>query len=280
MFLRARRTHLTPEQAGLVRDNRRRRTPGLRREELADLAGISIDYYIRLERGSERHPSPAVVDSLARALQLDAGEHNHLRALAALVDRTDRRENVVSSREVAPGILLLLEQLRPFPASVTNRLGDLLAWNVGGIRMYPGIEEWPAERRNLARYAFLHPVARELFRNITRQYTTIVSRLRQLAALEPEAVDLRELVAELLEESPHFHQLWERYDIDQCQHGRKELNHPIVGQLTVNYQNMLLDGAEGHRLTSFYAEPGSPEYAAFMRLDKLGDPVAEASMCR
>ena len=127
VFLRSRRERLSPEEAGLPRGEGRRRTPGLRREELATLAGISIDYYIRLERGTERHPSPAVIDALVRALRVDQDEHAHLRALAAGVDRPTGAENIGSNRHVGPGVRVLLEQLRPFPAYVTNRIGDLLA---------------------------------------------------------------------------------------------------------------------------------------------------------
>src|SRR5699024_5584070 len=134
VFLRSRRARLAPEEAGLTRGDGVRRTPGLRREEVAALAGISIDYYIRLERGTERHRSPSVIDPLARALQLDADEHEHLRELAARVDRTDHAEIAAPTRHVRSGPRLLLEQLRPFPAYVTNRIGDLLAWIPAGIR--------------------------------------------------------------------------------------------------------------------------------------------------
>lgn len=273
VFLRSRRARLAPEEAGLTRGDGVRRTPGLRREEVAALAGISIDYYIRLERGTERHPSPSVIDSLARALQLDADEHEHLRELAARVDRTDHAEIAAPTRHVRSGPRLLLEQLRPFPAYVTNRIGDLLAWNPAGIRMLPGIEDWPAAQRNIARFAFLHPAAHALYVNREAQLTGLVSGLRRLAAIQPDAKDLRELVGELTVKSTEFARLWERYDIDRYRHGSKTLRHPVVGTLTATYQVMQLDGTDEQSLLAYYAEPATPEHDAFVLLDRLEHPM-------
>lgn len=139
-FLRARRTHVSPEEAGLRIGPALRRAPGLRREELATLAGVSIDYYTRLERGRETRPSPAVVDALAGALRLDAQEHEHLRDLVAGAVRGAPRAPVTPSRSVRPGVRLLLENLRPNPAHVISRTADVLACNPGGMRllMRPG----------------------------------------------------------------------------------------------------------------------------------------------
>src|SRR3954453_1760017 len=135
VFLKARRDRLAPAQAGLRQGIGLRRTPGLRREELAALAGISNDYYIRLERGKERRPSPAVVESLARALQLDGAERNHLRELAQQVDRVDLADNVAIGSDVPVGVVRMLHALRPLPAFVTNRIGDFVAWNSSGLRL-------------------------------------------------------------------------------------------------------------------------------------------------
>src|SRR5689334_7229576 len=131
-FLRARREGLRPEDVGLPPGTGSRRTPGLRREELATLAGVSIDYYTRLERGKETRPSPAVVDSLARALRLETDEHKHLRRLAARAARTAPEPPTAPSRAVRPGVQLLLENLRPGPAYVLSRTLDILAANPGG----------------------------------------------------------------------------------------------------------------------------------------------------
>lgn len=278
-FLRSRRARLSPEDAGLPRGDRRR-TPGLRREELAAIAGISVDYYIRLERGTERHPSSSVIDALARGLRLDADEHAHLRELVARVDRTERATTVAPTRDVGAGVRLILEQLRPFPAYVTTRIGDLSAWNPAGIRMFPGIEEWPSERRNVARYAFLHPAAVALYADREGQLTGLVSGLRQLAAIEPEATDLAVLVGELLADSPAFARLWERYDIDRYRQGSKVIHHPDVGDLTLTYQVMRLDGTGGMSLLSYWAEPGTAAHDAFVHLDRVGDaesPLADST---
>ncbi|WP_084105276.1 helix-turn-helix transcriptional regulator [Demequina sp. NBRC 110056] len=280
VFLRSRRDRLTPEDVGLVRGAGVRRTPGLRREELAALAGISIDYYIRLERGTERHPSVAVVESLARALDLNEDERHHLQRLAVQSERRDLVSRVSSRRPVGLGVTLLLERLRPFPAYVTNRIGDVLAWNPGGLGMLPGIEDWPAAKRNEARFAFLHPGAKALYGDWTGQLTGVVSGLRTLAATEPDAADLRELVGELLVKSPEFAGMWERYDVAPPTTGHKRLHHPVVGDMRVGYQAMRLEGPDGLGMLSYYAEPGSPEHDQFVLLDSMAptDSVAASSL--
>lgn len=143
-FLRARRTQTGPEQVGLTIGAGVRRTPGLRREELATLAGISIDYYVRLERGKETRPSPAVLDALARALHMDDQEHQHLRELAARAARYVPEPPPSPSRTVRPHLKLLLESLRPNPAYVISRSMDMLAWNPGGLALYAGLDDWPS----------------------------------------------------------------------------------------------------------------------------------------
>lgn len=266
-FLRARRTQTTPASAGLTVGPGLRRTPGLRREELATLAGVSIDYYTRIERGRETRPSPAVIDALARALRLDEAEHEHLRDLATRSARQAPEAAAVPSRTVSAGVKLLLEGLRPYPAQVLSRSMDVLAFNPGGARLYPGMEEWPARQRNLARYIFLHPSSRQLFTDWDNQVRGCVSRLRTLAGTDPDAPDLAGLVGELLLKSPEFAKLWDRYEVRPHSHGRKTFHHPEVGELTLGYQSMLLDGTAGHRVNTYFAEPGTPEYDALVLLD-------------
>jgi len=269
-FLRARRAGVTPEEAGLPAGAGLRRTPGLRREELATLAGISIDYYVRLERGKETRPSPSVVDSLARALRLEDDEHEHLRSLVAHAARTVPEPPTTPSRTVRPGVKLLLENLRPCPAHVVSRTNDLLAANPGGLRLLPGIEDWPTRQRNIARYVFLHPASRDLFHDWNTQVRGCVARLRALAGTDPDAPDLTQLAGELLLKSPEFTRLWERYDIKGHSTGRKTFHHPEVGDLTLGYQSMQLEGTPGHRLVTYYAESGTPEHDAMVLLDMLG----------
>ncbi|MGI5417504.1 helix-turn-helix transcriptional regulator [Actinomadura luteofluorescens] len=266
-FLRARREEVTPDQVGLTAGPGLRRTPGLRREELATLAGVSVDYYTRLERGRETRPSPAVVDALARALRLGEPEHQHLLELAVRAARHIPDPAVVPSRTVKPGVKQLLEALRPHPAVVQSRTMDVLAANPAGFRLYAGMQDWPAKHRNLARYTFLHPAARTLFHNWNSQLRGCVARLRALAGTDPDAPDLAALVGELLLKSPEFAKLWERYDVRPHTAGTKTFHHPEVGDLTLGYQGMLLEGAPGHRMSVYHAEPGTPDHDAMILLD-------------
>jgi transcriptional regulator with XRE-family HTH domain len=266
-FLHARRTQTRPEQVGLTVGTGLRRTPGLRREELATLAGISIDYYVRLERGKETRPSPSVLDALARALRLDDAEHQHLRELAARAARYAPEPPPPPSRTVGPHLKLILETMRPGPAYVISRSMDLLAWNPGGLALYAGLSDWPATQRNLARYLVLHPTARTLFPDWDYQVRGCVARLRAQAGIDPDAPDLTSLVGELLLKSPDFAKLWERYDVVGRKKARKTFHHPDVGVLTLSGQSMHLEDTPGQRLGVYTAEPGTPDHDAMLLLD-------------
>ena len=266
-FLRARRTQVTPVRVGLPSGLGLRRTPGLRREELAILAGVSVDYYTRLERGKETHPSPGVIDSLARALRLEPDEHEHLRQLAARAAGNIPKPAMADVRAVRPGVEILLENLRPSPAYVLSRALDVLAANPGGLRLYAGIDDWPAERRNLARYYFLHPAARDLLPDWDDHVRGCIARLRALAGTEPDAPDLAELVGELFSKSADFARLWERYDVRAHRRDTKRFRHPEVGGLTLGYQSMQLDGTAGQRVVAHFAEVASADHDAVIRLD-------------
>jgi transcriptional regulator with XRE-family HTH domain len=269
-FLRARREQVSPEEAGLTTGPGWRRTPGLRREELASLAGVSVDYYTRLERGKEIRPSPAVIDALARALRLGQTEHEHLFDLATrAANMLPPQPAVPRSQTLTPGTELLLERLRPFPARVLSRTMDVLASNPGGLGTTPGIESWPAERHNIARYTFLHPGARDLYVEWDNVISGCVARLRTLAGVEPDAPDLTELVEELQVKSPDFADLWKRYEVRPHTATTKTLNHPEVGTFTLNVQSMQIEGTPGHRLVIYHAEPGTPNHDAIVLLDQL-----------
>jgi len=274
-FLRARRTQTRPDQVGLTVGTGLRRTPGLRREELATLAGMSIDYYVRLERGRETRPSPAVLDALARALRLDDAEHQHLRDLATRAARYAPEPPPPPSRTVRPHLKVVLNTLRPSPAYVISRSMDLLAWNPGGLALYAGLADWPVKRRNIARYLFLHPTAHALFPDWDEQVRGCVARLRALAGTAPDAPDLTQLVGELLLKSPDFAQLWERYDVVGRKRIQKTFHHPEVGVLTLSGQSMHLDGTPGQRLGVYTAEPGTPDHDAMLLLDLTAPPPAE-----
>jgi transcriptional regulator with XRE-family HTH domain len=267
-FLYARRTQITPAEAGFTPGPGVRRTPGLRREEVAALAGMSIDYYIRLERGKETRPSPAVTDALARALKLDPDEHEHLRALAARAARYAPESPVAPSRTVRPELKSLLEALRPKPAYITSRTLDLLAANPGALALYAGIGDWPAGQRNLGRFLFLHPAARDLYADWDYQVRRCVARLRALAGTDPDAPDLAALIGELLVKSPDFARLWDRYDVTRrTAPQQKTFRHPRVGTLTLGFQGMQLEDTPGQRLGVYLAEPGTPDYDAMILLD-------------
>ena len=276
-FLRARREQITPQQVGLSTGPGLRRTPGLRREEIATLAGVSVDYYTRLERGKETRPSPAVIDALARALRLEQAEHQHLGDLALLAARAAPERPAAPSRSVSHGVHLILEQLRPFAAHVVGRSQDVVAANPGGIRLLAGLDDWPVRERNISRYVFLHPAARSLFDDWENQIRGCVGALRALAATEPDAPDLTGLVGELLVKSPDFARLWERYDVRGLSSSRKTFHHPDVGDLTLGYQVMALTGTPGQHLITYYAEAGTPEHDALILLDNLGAITAPAT---
>ncbi|WP_327434497.1 helix-turn-helix transcriptional regulator [Streptomyces sp. NBC_01236] len=274
-FLSARRTQTRPDQVGLTVGTGLRRTPGLRREELATLAGISIDYYVRLERGKETRPSPSVLDAMARALRLDDAEHRHLLELATQAARYAPEPPPPPSRTVRPHLKLVLETLRPSPAYIISRSMDLLAWNPGGLALYAGLADWPATQRNLARYLFLHPAARTLFRDDWEyQVRGCVARLRAQAGLDPDAPDLTSLVGELLLKSPEFAKLWERYDVVGRKKTRKTFHHPEVGTLTLSGQSMHLDDTPGQRLGVYTADPGTPDHDAMLLLDLTAPQAA------
>ncbi|MFE6822249.1 helix-turn-helix transcriptional regulator [Streptomyces sp. NPDC057690] len=270
-FLRAHRTRVTPGEVGLPTGPGVRRTPGLRREELAALAGVSVDYYVRLERGKERNPSPSVVDALARALRLDPAEHEHMRVLVShLGGAVPLRPDATFVETVPPGMPLLLENLRPYPAYLVGRLMDILACTPGGLRLFPGLADWPPNQRNLVRYVFLHPVAPKLFDDWEDQVRAAVGRLRSLHSLEPDAPGLSGLVDELLGKSPEFTDLWNGYDVRLHTHGNKTFHHPEVGDLSPGYQSMQIEGTHGQRLVAFYAEPGTPDHDKLVLLDISG----------
>ncbi|MFG7946829.1 helix-turn-helix domain-containing protein [Streptomyces cacaoi] len=264
-FLRARREGLTPGQAGLPAGAGTRRTPGLRREELATLAGVSVDYYTRLERGRESHPSPAVVEALGRVLQLNPDAFQRLRELASLAAHRPGEPRPVQ-RTVRPTVRQLLEHLSPSPAYVVSRTNDILASNRPGLRLLPGIEEWPAERRNVTRYMFLHPGSRELYVDWEETAEHGVAHLRAAAGADPEQPDLAALVDELLRESPDFARFWGRYEVRARGGGVKHYRHPEVGRMTLDYEVLAVSRSDGQRLVSYQAPRGTPDHDAMLLL--------------
>ncbi|MEV6398979.1 helix-turn-helix transcriptional regulator [Streptomyces sp. NPDC051907] len=276
-FLRARRGELGPADVGLPARTGTRRTPGLRREELAALAGVSIDYYVRLERGKETRPSPSVVDALADALRLDDEQRGFLRELAARAARRAPEPRALPSRWVRPTVAQLLQTLRPNPAYVVSRTNDLLAANPGGLRLLHGIADWPERQRNTVRYTFLHPAARELWVDWEQKAKGCVAQLRAIAGTDPDAPDLASLVGELIVKSPDFNRLWERYEVRTIGDGRKTLRHPEVGTMTLSHEGLTLNRAQGQRLVVYMAAPGSPDHDAMTLLDLAASGSSDGS---
>ena len=272
-FLRARRAAVNPVDVGLPAGAGVRRTPGLRREELAALAGVSIDYYIRLERGKESRPSPAVVDALGRALRLDPEAAAYLRELAAQAARGSAARpaaRAAASRTVRPTVRLMLESLRPSPAYVISRTNDVLLANAGGLALLPGMADWAARQRNTIRYTFLHPAARTLWPDWEAKAQACVAHLRAVAGADPDAPDLVAIVGELAVKSPDFSRMWERYDVRRVGYGQKTFIHPEVGTFTLAHEVMEINRTDGQRLVVYSAEPGSADHDAMVLLDMKG----------
>jgi transcriptional regulator with XRE-family HTH domain len=276
-FLRTRRARLRPGDVGLPPGPGTRRTSGLRREEIAALAGLSIDYYIRLEQGKESNPSGPILDGLARALRLNEEEHAHLYALANHAAGRTARAVSRASRAVRPGVRQLLETVRPCPAYVLTRTSDLLAANPEALTLFTGLADWPAERRNTIRYTFFHPAARELFTDWDHSAETTAAHLRSLAADTPDDPHVSALIAELLDGSPEFARLWQRHDVRQRRGEAKPFRHPQVGEFTLTYEVLHL--ADGQRMTVYQAEPGTRNHDALTLLSMIaiGDEPKNAA---
>lgn len=274
-FLRTRRAAVTPEDVGL-RTWGTRRVPGLRREELAHLAGISINYYTRLEQGQAANASDSIIDSLARALRLDDAERTHLYALARPVPVKRRR----SARPEVPsaGATRLAESMPNVPAVLLGRRNDILAWNPLGHALLAGHLDAGApgraeSRPNQMRLLFLDPHTRELYRNWADEAALVASSLRYVAAHYPDDRRLAELVGDLTINSPEFARLWSMHDVRLCSSGTKLLHHPEVGDLDLHYEALHLPDTEGQRLLTYTANPGSPSADA---LSVLMQHLAEA----
>lgn len=263
-FLWARRARLRPSDVGLPSGAGLRRTPGLRREELAALAGLSIDYYIRLEQGKETNPSTAILDGLARALHLTDEEHQHLYTLANHAARRSWPSNPHPIREVRAGLRLLLENIRPCPAYVQNSVNDILAANPESLALFAGIEDWPVHRRNTIRYVFCHPTARSLYPNWEATASATVANLRARSITAPNSPDLADLVAEVSTSSAEFTRLWGRYDLRVRRSEHKAFHHPDVGDVTLGFEVLTIE--DGLRLSILQAKPGTADHDALKLL--------------
>ncbi|MGW5465260.1 helix-turn-helix transcriptional regulator [Streptomyces sp. NPDC003996] len=264
-FLSTRRARITPEQAGLPVYGGNRRVAGLRREEVALLAGMSVDYYVRLERGNLSGASDAVLEALAHALQLNEAERTHLYDLARASTPSGRRPAVTASR-VRPTILRLLDSMAGVPAYVRNARFDIIATNALGRALYAPVFDSPlfAQRGpvNTARYMFLDPASQDFWVDWDKGANDAVAFLRTETGRAPHDKALTDLIGELTTRSGEFADRWARHDVKFHRSGVKKLHHPLVGDLALPYEAMDLPSDPGLRLNFYTPEPDSPEQQA------------------
>ncbi|GAA1582308.1 helix-turn-helix transcriptional regulator [Actinoplanes couchii] len=256
-FLKSRRGRITPDQAG-VPSYGERRVPGLRRSEVAQLAGVSAEYYTRLERGNVGGVSESVLNALAGALQLDEIERAHLRHLARAAatpgSRVGRRAVVPSVRR---SVLRLIEGMPGMPAYVSNNRLDVLATNALGRALMSDLYVDPASEENMARFTFLNPVARHFYLDYDRVARSTVGHFRAEAVKNPCDSGLSALIGELTARSDTFRVLWGAHDVLAFRDGSKRFRHPVVGEFTLDFEALPLPDDSGLQLAIYNAEPGS-----------------------
>lgn len=255
-FLSSRRARITPDQAGLPAYGGNRRVAGLRREEVALLAGVSVDYYTRLERGDLSGASDSVLDSLARALQLDDAETAHLFDLARSAHASPvARKPRTRTTTVRPGILRLLDAITEAPAIVTNSYFDFIAANRLGRALYSPLLSSAAP--NSARFAFLDPASQDFYIDWEQVTQEVVATMRGEAGRNPYDRRLTDLVGELSTRSERFRTLWAAHNVRYHRTGVKRLHHPVVGDMELSFEAFELPADPGLRLSTYTTEPGS-----------------------
>ncbi|WP_447040504.1 helix-turn-helix transcriptional regulator [Streptomyces sp. DSM 118878] len=275
-FLQTRRAKLRPEDVGLRDYGDRRRVPGLRREELALLAGVSSSYYTRLEQGQSVGASPEVLDAIGRALRLDGAEQRHLHDLADSVKRRAVAEHP-PPEHVDAAISHLLESFGDVPALVSGRRSDVLAWNRMGHALFashvdPAGPADPGNRPNLARLVFLDPHTRALYADWPSKARAVVENLRMTAGRHPDDALLTSLVGELTVKSPEFAAMWADHRVSPCDSAEYEMHHPLVGSLTVTQQSLRSPQDDERHIVLAVTEPGSPSQAALHLLSRATAP--------
>jgi len=255
-FLTSRRAKITPDQAGLPVYGDNRRVPGLRREEVALLAGVSVDYYTRLERGNMSGASESVLEALARALQLDDAERAHLFDLARAAGPMGRTRRRSALKHVRPSVQRILDAMTAAPALVQNGRLDILAANQLGYALYsPHVS--PGRPANGARFVFLDPRAERFYFDWDRVANEVVAMLRSEAGRDPYDRALSDLVGELSTQSEAFRTKWAAHNVRFHDTGVKRLHHPVVGDLELTYEAMELSADTGLTMFAYTAEAGS-----------------------
>jgi transcriptional regulator with XRE-family HTH domain len=259
-FLVSRRARLTPAQAGLPDFGGRRRVAGLRREEVALLAGMSVEYYVRLERGNASGVSDAVLDGISRALQLDDTERSHLYDLVRTANEgahPQRRRRAGRPQAVRPVVQQLLDAMRDVPAFVQNGRLDILGINRLGAAVFSPIYGQPQRPANFGRFVFLDPRAQTFYRDWEDAAAQTVALLRADAGRNPYDRSLTDLIGELSTRSEDFRRLWASHDVRDHRTGVKSIHHPVVGDLDLRYEGMELTNDRGLLLIAYTAERGS-----------------------
>jgi transcriptional regulator with XRE-family HTH domain len=282
-FLTSRRARITPEQAGLPAYGGHRRVAGLRREEVAMLAGVSVDYYTRLERGNAHGASESVLEALARALHLDEAERAHLFDLARAASTLARAPRRPGGQQVRPSVQRIVDSMTTTPAYVRNGRLDILVGNRLGQALFAPVLTSPAQTRgpaNAARFLFLDPGAPQFYLDWERQAQDTVALLRSEAGRNPHDRALSGLIGELSTRSEIFRTWWAAHNVRFHRTGVKRFHHPVVGDLTLAYEALDLAADEGLRISAYTAEPGTPSGDALNLLASwaaTSDQAASAS---
>ncbi|MFE7774069.1 helix-turn-helix transcriptional regulator [Streptomyces sp. NPDC057445] len=275
-FLRSRRARLKPQDVGLPDFGRHRRVPGLRREELAQLAGVSVAYYTRLEQGNGQNVSVEVLDSIARALRLTETERSHLTHLAKPTEKKKRAAR--ATQTIRPQLQMLIDAMAAVPAFVLGRRMDILAWNTMARALLGDFAVMRPEERNMARLVFLDPAARELYVDWQCKAVEVVSVLRLCAGCYPDDPQLSALIGELSVKSDDFRTLWAAHTVQEKGHGTKRLHHRLVGDLTLLYETLRLPDDDDLHLVTYHAEPGTASAQSLVLLAQWGvDEVTGAA---
>jgi transcriptional regulator with XRE-family HTH domain len=283
-FLSTRRGRITPEQAGLEPYGGRRRVPGLRREEVARLAGVSVDYYTRLERGNLTGVSDSVLDAIAGALELDRAEHDHLYNLARAANTSGRKRAASAAGSapsgVRPELQYLLDTITGAPAFIGNNRMDIVAANTLGYALYSDMYRGTARPANHSRFIFLDPRSQDFYPDWDRAANVNVAILRREAGRSPHDKGIAELVGELSMRSDEFRTRWAAHNVRRHYAGTKFFKHPVVGVLELNYQVLGLEEDPGHTLTVYPATPGSPSDQALKLLASwaVTENIVEAAL--
>ncbi|MFG2971065.1 MULTISPECIES: helix-turn-helix domain-containing protein [unclassified Streptomyces] len=260
-FLASRRARITPQSVGLPVAGRKRRVPGLRREEVAALAGLSVDYYVRLERGALTNASDSVLRAIARALRLDAAEQAHLTDLArAGRPSAAARSHRSSPAAIAPQLQTVLDALVGVPALVRSPTLDMIAANSLGRALYSVLPIGARTAPNLARFTFVDPRARQFWRDWDEVADDLTAQLRAAAGASPSDRALTDLAGELSTRSDTFRELWARHDVRAHGRGTKRFRHPVVGALELRYDLLHLAAEPGLTMIAYTAEPGTASH--------------------